>query len=319
MKDMERISNVVDGLVLQAGQSAAQGGVVDGGAAEVVTDVAVDIARFSGVEVAAFERLFARYMGGSFERFLGGLTCNYARELLGGKDVGMFEVAPEAEAAELAGLAGFSGQAGQTGLAGIGGKRGRANDSFVKILPATTEELRQKGQGLRVVYGVGPSPFGELILARTPKGVCYVGFLVDGAWDACLARIFKAWPRAEFVHDDAGVAADLQAVVDICMGVKGAKPVNLHVYGTEFQMRVWRALLKIPMGALVTYQSVGNAIGAKKGAARAIGGAVGANPVSLLIPCHRVVQGTGALRNYGWGDARKKALLSVECVLVDKM
>ena len=186
------------------------------------------------------------------------------------------------------------------------------HDLFVTVEAATPGEIRSKGAGLTITYGFADSPFGELIAARTERGLCWLGFRVDDSRERCFERIRAHWPNATLVHDDAAVAADCAGVSAICTGVEMQQKMPLHLFGTNFQIQVWQALLKIPSRHFLSYEDLGAGIG-KPGSPRAIGNAVGANPISLLIPCHRVIQKSGALNNYGWGSARKKALLGVEC------
>jgi AraC family transcriptional regulator of adaptative response/methylated-DNA-[protein]-cysteine methyltransferase len=242
-----------------------------------------------GMEPTTFQKVFTQHVGLSPKRFVQMMTHRHARDLL-------VDGVTTLDAAYAAGLSG----------------NGRLHDLFVTIEAATPGEVRAKGAGMTVVFGAAPSPFGELIAARTPRGLGYLGFRVDDSRERCMQRIFAAWPRAKFVENNAAIADDCAAVVDICMGQGGKAKLPLHVYGTNFQMQVWQALLKIPSGQFLSYEGLGAAIG-RAGSPRAIGNAVGANPISLLIPCHRVIQKTGVLNNYGWGSARKKALLGVEC------
>lgn len=244
-----------------------------------------------GMEATAFQKAFTRRVGISPKRFVQVMTHRRARDLLESGDITTLEAAYDA------------------GLSG----NGRLHDLFVTVEAATPGEIRARGAGMTIQYGFAPSPYGELIAARTGRGLCYLGFRVDDSRERCISRIRKVWPNAVFVHDDAAIAADCDAVTAICTGTKTQqKKIPLHLYGTNFQLQVWQALLKIPSRHFLSYESLGAAIG-RPGSPRAIGNAVGANPVSLLIPCHRVIQKTGILNNYGWGSARKKALLGVEC------
>lgn len=244
-----------------------------------------------GMEATAFQKAFTRRVGISPKRFVQVMTHRRARDLLESGDITTLEAAYDA------------------GLSG----NGRLHDLFVTVEAATPGEIRARGAGMTIQYGFAPSPYGELIAARTGRGLCYLGFRVDDSRERCISRIRKVWPNAVFVHDDAAIAADCDAVTAICTGTQTQqKKIPLHLYGTNFQLQVWQALLKIPSRHFLSYESLGAAIG-RPGSPRAIGNAVGANPVSLLIPCHRVIQKTGILNNYGWGSARKKALLGVEC------
>jgi len=295
-----------------------------------------EAALHAGLEATSYQKLFTRHVGLSPKKFIEIMTYRTARDLLAEGNISTLDAAYEA------------------GLSG----NGRLHDLFVKIEAATPGEVKSKGKGLIVTYGFAPSPFGELIIARTSKGICWLGFRVDDSRDRCLERIRDYWPNAAFVQDDAAIADDAVAVCAICApvipatlrcanarvasegrgsgdprvgasmthvaadaasgldtrlrGYDETKKISLHIHGTNFQMQVWQALLKIPSRHFLSYENLGAAIG-RPGSPRAIGNAVGANPVSLLIPCHRVIQKTGILNNYGWGSARKKALLGIEC------
>lgn len=250
-----------------------------------------DAARQAGMEPTSFQKTFTSRVGLSPKRFLQVMTHRVARDLLA--DGGLTTL----EAAYDAGLSG----------------NGRLHDLFVTIEAATPGEIRSKGKGMAIAYGYAPSPYGELIAARTPRGLCYLGFRVDDSRTQCLSRIRKIWPNATFIENNAAIAADVAAVNAICSGTagKGVK-LPLHVFGTNFQIQVWQALLKIPSRHFVSYQAIGASLGMSAGT-QAIGNAVGANPLSLIIPCHRVIQKSGVLENYGWGTPRKKALLGMEC------
>ncbi|HSO06492.1 MAG TPA: methylated-DNA--[protein]-cysteine S-methyltransferase, partial [Pelomicrobium sp.] len=161
------------------------------------------------------------------------------------------------------------------------------------------------GAGLAIRWGIHPSPFGDVFAALTARGVCRLAFVDDEAAER--AALAAAWPQARLLRDDAAVAALTAAAF---AGDGSAKP-PLWVRGTNFQIAVWRALLRVPDGAVCTYGDLAAAIG-RPSAARAVGQAVGANPVACLIPCHRVIRGIGALGGYRWGPQRKRALLAWE-------
>ncbi|MBU6235613.1 MAG: bifunctional helix-turn-helix domain-containing protein/methylated-DNA--[protein]-cysteine S-methyltransferase [Alphaproteobacteria bacterium] len=248
-----------------------------------------DAAAHVGMEPTAYQKAFSAHVGLSPKRFVQALTHQHARDLL-------VEGVSTLDAAYAAGLSG----------------NGRLHDLFVSVEAATPGEVKAKGRGMTIAYGFAPTPYGEMIAARTPRGLCYLGFRVDDSREHTLRNIFAAWPLATLVHDDAAVEADCAAVTAICGGQppKGRK-LALHLFGTNFQMQVWRALLKIPSGYFTSYEGVAEGIGSPQ-ACRAVGSAVGANPICLLIPCHRVIQKTGVLGHYSSGPARKKALLGIE-------
>ncbi|MFZ5559118.1 MAG: methylated-DNA--[protein]-cysteine S-methyltransferase [Pseudomonadota bacterium] len=243
-----------------------------------------DVAAAVGLSPYHFQRLFTRWAGVSPKRFLGLLTVAHARRLLQSS-------ASVLDAALAVGLSG----------------PGRLHDQFVALEAATPGEVKTGGAGLEIRWGVHASPFGEVLVALTPRGVCRMAFL--GAGDEAAERdaLAAAWPGAAVRRDDAGTASVARAVF---AGVPGPTP-RLWVRGTNFQVAVWRALLRVPEGAVCTYGDLAAAIG-RPGAARAVGQAVGANPVAYLIPCHRVIRGVGGLGGYRWGPERKRAMLAWE-------
>ncbi|NCC23200.1 MAG: methylated-DNA--[protein]-cysteine S-methyltransferase [Alphaproteobacteria bacterium] len=247
------------------------------------------LAARAGYEPTYFQKLFTRKVGVGPGRFIQYMNHRHARDfLLSGCSV--------LEAAEEAGLSGG----------------GRLHDLFVTVEAATPGEVKAKGRGLEIRYGWQPSSLGEILVAFTTRGLCWVGFRVDERREYAETRMRAWWPLAEFT-EDAGATGDLaRAVVELWLRGRGCNPkLPLHLYGTNFQLQVWRALLSIPPGGFASYRDVAKALG-KPTASRAVGGAVGANPVSLIIPCHRVLQSSGVVENYGWGDARKKMLLGME-------
>lgn len=229
-----------------------------------------------------FQRLFSRWAGTTPKRFLQSLTLEQGKRLLE-EDISLLEVS------DRIGLSSGS----------------RLHDHFVQLEAVTPGEYRSRGAGLDIRYGVRATPFGDLFLATTQRGVCRAAFLDDGDPAAAIAELQAAWPRAELTREDAGVAA----IPDRLFGRAAAddRPLSLHVSGTNFQIAVWKALLRIPPGSLVSYGRIASALGRPR-SARAVGNAIGANPVAFLIPCHRVIQRSGALGGYRWGDTRKRAI-----------
>jgi AraC family transcriptional regulator of adaptative response/methylated-DNA-[protein]-cysteine methyltransferase len=247
------------------------------------------LAKRAGYESTHFQKVFKDYVGISPKRLVQYMNMRHARELL-----------EDGHSTLDAALA--------TGLSG----NGRLHDLFVSCEGVTPGDIQKRGQGLTITYGVYPGPFGAMLIGKTEKGVCWLGFLVDESEKRCLERIRHHWPKAKIVHNDVAIAPDAQEILKIWRGQGDAKKkLKLDLYGTNFQIQVWQALLKIPTGATLTYQEIAQQVGRPK-ASRAIGNAVGANPVSLLIPCHRVIRATGIIDNYGWGSPRKKILLAME-------
>jgi AraC family transcriptional regulator of adaptative response/methylated-DNA-[protein]-cysteine methyltransferase len=246
-----------------------------------------DIAASVGLSEYHFQRLFRRWAGISPKRFLQYLTAEYAKDLLR-ESRNVLEVAYE------------------VGLSG----GGRLHDLCVNIHGVTPGELRDQGTGLAIRYGFHPSPFGEGLLAVTKRGICGLMFLSSGGRQEAIARLKSQWQGAVLREDPSAT----QPFVDRIFAPSryGADPaLTLFVKGTNFQVKVWEALLRIPMGSVVSYQDVAVSIAAP-GAARAVGSAVAQNPVAFLIPCHRVIRKTGAFGDYQWGSARKKAILGWE-------
>ena len=236
-----------------------------------------------------FQRLFSRWVGISPKRFLQYLTKEYAKKL----------IADSGSLLDAAYQAGLSGP-------------GRLHDLFVSCEAVTPGEYRKRGDGLRILYGFHPSPFGEFLLGITDRGICALHFTETGGRDRLETRFRAAWPRAELILDPENTAVPAARAFDFDPGRKAA-PLHLYVRGTNFQINVWEALLKIPLGRAVTYQDIARFLDMPQ-AARAVGNAVGDNPIPFLIPCHRVLRKLGEFGHYGGGPARKKAMLGWEAV-----
>lgn len=245
------------------------------------------LARRAGYDPTHFQKIFSSKVGLSPKKLLQYMNARHAREFL-------LEGYSTLDAAYAAGLSG----------------NGRLFDLFVNVEAATPGEVQRKGQGLTIRYGYYPMPVGDILIAQTERGICWLGFVVDNDHDIPMQRLLKYWPKAQFVEDIQATAISARKLLTIWRGEQESK-LNIHLYGTNFQIQVWQALLKIPCGGAVSYQDVAAHLG-KPGASRAVGGAVGANPISLLIPCHRVIQSSGIIENYGWGTPRKKLILALE-------
>ncbi|MBL8899905.1 MAG: methylated-DNA--[protein]-cysteine S-methyltransferase [Planctomycetes bacterium] len=184
----------------------------------------------------------------------------------------------------------------------------RLHDAFVSIEAMSPAEWRAGGARLALRWGLGRSPFGSFAVAWSERGVSALAFAAEERSRENLAEALRAsWPAARWRRDDEGVGAFEARLA----GAASGEPLRLHVRGTSFQVQVWRALLSLPSGAACSYAELARAVGAPR-AARAVGTAVGANPVAVLIPCHRVLRSTGALGGYRWGPDRKRALLAWE-------
>ena len=183
----------------------------------------------------------------------------------------------------------------------------------------------RQGFGLRIAYGLHPSPFGRCLLAITDRGICALAFFNSAEPDAALDRLQKSWPMAVLKPDTGSTGLLVERIfATLGSGPDSHQPLNLLVKGTNFQIKVWEALLRIPSGCVCSYKDIASRIG-RPGAARAVGAAVGSNPVAWMIPCHRVIRKSGHTGGYRWGTARKKAMLDWEaagnhggqtCVLV---
>ena len=180
----------------------------------------------------------------------------------------------------------------------------------VSVETVAPGDYKARGQGLTIDYGLHETRFGTCLLAITARGITYLSFAVDGDVEALVRDVARRWPRATLQIDQAGTRKPLHKIFSN-HGHQPLASTNLFLRGTNFQLKVWEALLRIPFGDTATYLQIANAIGHPK-AVRAVGNAVGANPVSFLIPCHRVIQSTGAIGNYRWGSNRKKAMLAWE-------
>ena len=250
-----------------------------------------EVAEQIGVSPFHLQRVFTRWAGVSPKRFLQYLTVEHAKRLLD-------ESRPVLDAAYAAGLSG----------------PGRLHDLFVTVEAVTPGEYRTKGEGLAIRYGRHPSPFGDFLLATTERGVCALAFLDGDGWDAAAANLAARWPGA-MLSEQPEVT---QPLADRIFGQgqpdpmpDSVRPLALLLKGTNFQLKVWEALLRIPPGAVCTYGDIARMTGAPS-AVRAVGGAIGANAIAYLIPCHRVIRSGGAIGGYRWGDIRKHAMLGWE-------
>lgn len=249
-----------------------------------------ELARHAGLSESRLQRLFTRWAGVSPKRFLQYLSKEHALAVL--RDGG-----------------GILDAAWSAGLSGPG----RLHDLLVHCEAVTPGEARGSVP-LQVAYGYAGSPYGEALLAWSGRGVCFLAFRDPDDPGAALEALHAQWPGAEFSKDGAGARRLAQRVFG--RSVTPGQPLALHLRGTNFQLKVWEALLRVPDGALTTYGDLAGAIGSP-GAARAVGGAVGANPVAWLVPCHRVIRGSGAFGGYRWGAERKRAMLLREAATVD--
>jgi AraC family transcriptional regulator of adaptative response/methylated-DNA-[protein]-cysteine methyltransferase len=242
-----------------------------------------EVAGALGLSEFHFQRLFTRWAGISPKRFLQYLTKEGAKELL-----------QHASVLETAYGVGLSGP-------------GRLHDLLVTTEAVTPGQVRNKGLGLDIEYGFGATPFGEALVGVTARGICFLGFVTQER-DAALEILRGEWPRATLEHATGRASRILSSVFE---AESPSGPLPLYLSGTNFQLKVWEALLRIPAGSATTYEALAAAIG-QPAAARAVGTAIGHNPIAYLIPCHRVIRKVGEFGDYRYGSARKKALLGWE-------
>lgn len=239
-----------------------------------------------------FQRMFTDWAGISPKKFLQYLSVEYAKNILKEKQATLFDAAFE------------------TGLSGTG----RLHDLFINIEGMTPAEYKNGGKALSINYSFADSPFGHILVASTSKGICYLAF-ADDAGEA-LQGLRQQFPNAAYNQ----VVDHIQQEAMFIFQKDWSKLSNikLHLKGTPFQLKVWDALLKIPMGGLETYGSLSKTIQMPT-ASRAVGSAIGDNPVAFLIPCHRVIRSTGEFGQYHWGSTRKSAIIGWEAAQVHKI
>jgi AraC family transcriptional regulator of adaptative response/methylated-DNA-[protein]-cysteine methyltransferase len=243
-----------------------------------------DAAAVAGLSPFHFQRLFSRHVGVSPKAFVANLTLGHAKARLSSG-------ASVLDAALDSGLSGPS----------------RLHDLCLKIEAMTPGEYARGGWGLRIAYGFCDSAFGPALLMSTEQGICGLAFADEGNAPAALTEMKSRWPRAEYFED----APRIEALGEKIFAAQRSGELSLHLIGTRWQIKVWQALLLIPSGAVVSYCTIAECVRNAKDA-RAVGAAVGSNPIAWLIPCHRVLAGDGTLHGYHWGLARKRSMLAVE-------
>jgi O-6-methylguanine DNA methyltransferase len=232
-----------------------------------------------------FQRLFTEWAGTSPKRFLQYISVEHAKKILKEEQATLFDTAFE------------------TGLSSTS----RLHDLFVNIEGMTPAEYKNGGKNLHINYSFAESPFGSLIVASTPKGICYMAFEEDE--EKAFSDLKTKFPNAVFQRK-----LDLlqqNALFIFQNDWSKLNEIKLHLKGTDFQLKVWESLLKIPMGKLSTYGKIAEQMG-NPNASRAVGSAIGSNPVAFLIPCHRVIQSSGTVGGYMWGSTRKTAIIGWE-------
>jgi len=238
-----------------------------------------DVATHLELSAAHFQRLFSRWAGVTPKKYLQILTVEHAKQLLS-------ESKPLLAVSDEVGLSSGS----------------RLYDHFVQLEAATPGEYKTGGAGLSIDYGVHNSPFGDIFVAATARGICKLSFLDQADLTADITDLQRRWPNALLRHN---APASLKIIDRIFSGTGPVdRPLSLHVCGTNFQVNVWRALMQIPAGTLRSYSHIAKAVG-KPMATRAVGSAIGSNPIAFFIPCHRVLQQSGNIGGYHWGLTRK--------------
>jgi AraC family transcriptional regulator of adaptative response/methylated-DNA-[protein]-cysteine methyltransferase len=245
------------------------------------------IAEAAGVSASDLHHLFRRWCGLTPKAFLQALTLNYARDLLR-SSASVLDTSYE------------------VGLSGPG----RLHDLFVTHEAMSPGEWKAGGEGLTITYAFHPCPFGMALVMTTPRGLAGLAMADAGKERAALNDMKSRWPKAKYVEDFAATAATARRIFDPALW-RPDQPLRVVLIGTDFEVRVWEKLLDIPMGRLDTYSSIAKQLGEPK-AARAVGAAVGKNPISFVVPCHRVIGKNGDLTGYHWGLTRKRAILGWE-------
>ena len=271
-----------------------------------------EVAAAAHVSPFHFQRMFTAWAGVSPKTFARYLSLDHVRQALRN------------------GGASLLGAALDSGLSGPG----RLHDLFVSVEGMTPGDYARGGAGLAIRYGHADSLFGRLFIASTPRGICHMAFedaredegegegenRGAGGKAAGVERLRRMFPAADIRPGDAALHDDAAAALAGAMSGdwSGVEPVRLHLRGSPFQIKVWEALLRIPPAALASYGDVAGSIG-RSDASRAVAGAIGANPVAVLIPCHRVIRASGHLGGYAWGLARKRAMIGREAASRDLM
>ncbi|HZB36987.1 MAG TPA: bifunctional helix-turn-helix domain-containing protein/methylated-DNA--[protein]-cysteine S-methyltransferase [Beijerinckiaceae bacterium] len=245
------------------------------------------MAAHAGLSTTHVHHLFRRWCGLTPKAFLQAITLDNAKALLA-------DSASVLDATYEVGLSGPS----------------RLHDLFVTHEAMTPGDFKSGGAGVTMSFGFHPSPFGEAILVATERGLAGLGFVDDGDRKAALADMRRRWPKAEYAEDVAATAPLAHRIFDP-LSWHSEQPLRVVLIGTDFEVRVWQTLLRIPLGRATTYSEIASRVG-KPSAARAVGAAVGKNPISFVVPCHRVLGRSGALTGYHWGLTRKQAILGWE-------
>lgn len=247
-----------------------------------------DLAARLGQSPTQLQKTFTRWAGLSPKAFLQAVTLDHAKRLLGQEGLPLLEASLE------------------LGLSGPG----RLHDLFVTHEAMSPGEWKGRGAGLAIRYGFHPSPFGHALVMITDRGLAGLAFADTGGEEACFRDMADRWPNAHFIEDSTATAAYAARIFEPASWTSD-QPLRVVLIGSDFQVRVWESLLKIPLGKAVTYSHIAQDIG-QPTASRAVGAAVGRNPISFVVPCHRALGKSGALTGYHWGLTRKRAMLGWE-------
>ncbi len=244
------------------------------------------VAQHVGLSPFHLQRIFSEWVGVSPKKFLQYISLERAKAILEQPHRSVYD------AANKVGLSGTS----------------RLHDLFVTIEGMTPGQFKNGGKNLQIFYSWQSSQFGNYLVAATSIGICSL-FFYEGAADEAVRILLALWPQATLVLQEVAVHAAVKKFFQ--QGVASGEKIKLHLHGTDFQLKVWEALLRIPSGHLAAYGNIADTIG-KPRADRAVGTAIGSNPVAFLIPCHRVIKSTGVIGNYRWGSERKRAIIGWE-------
>ena len=245
------------------------------------------VAQHIGLSEYHFQRLFTQWAGISPKRFLQYLTVEYAKSKIT-HTKSLLDLTLDVRLSS----------------------PGRLHDLFVNLEAMSPGEFKAGGAGLQIRYGIHDTPFGTSLIATTTRGICNLYFLETTDEQTAAQRLRLAWKNAEIIRDEQATQS-LRDLIFNSETLSEQKPLTLLVKGTNFQIQVWRALLKLPFGAIATYQTIAQLVD-RPTAARAVGNAIGNNPIGYLIPCHRVIRESGELGGYGWGVERKTVMLGWE-------
>ncbi len=249
-----------------------------------------DVAQGVGLSPFHFQRVFSRWAGVSPKKFLQFTTLTYARQILQTPGATLFDAAVD------------------SGLSGTG----RLHDLFIRFIAMTPGEYKNGGEQLQINFQFLPTIFGEALIAKTQRGICHLMF--EKNRDEGMENLKSAFPNALFTETDDPVFHNAVRIIGQEMPLE---PLHIHLKGSPFQIKVWEALLNIPPGSAASYGKLAGYLNFEKSAARAVGTAIGKNPVAYLIPCHRVIQANGLPGGYRWGLTRKKIMMAYEGVTSD--